>query len=98
MDSARHLPLSVTGDGKAYFKYLNLFECAITVGPVDPQRQWCLADVKFLHMAKQSVKGRAGTRPVLVPGHLFMLIPIMHVDSSSIRVGPTGETAYTGDG
>ncbi|GHJ85111.1 hypothetical protein NliqN6_1513 [Naganishia liquefaciens] len=45
-------------DGKAYFKYLNLFECAVTVGPVDPSKQWCLADIKFLHIARQSVKGK----------------------------------------
>jgi hypothetical protein len=47
-------------DGKAYFKYINLFECALTVGPVDPQKQWCLADIKFLHIARQSVKGKKG--------------------------------------
>ncbi|KAJ9098285.1 hypothetical protein QFC21_004614 [Naganishia friedmannii] len=54
----RNLQLLKIRDGKAYFRYLNLFECALTVGPIDPHEQWCLADLKFLHLARQSVKGK----------------------------------------
>ncbi|KAJ9119422.1 hypothetical protein QFC24_005655 [Naganishia onofrii] len=53
-----NLQLLKIRDGKAYFRYLNLFEFALTVGPVDPHEQWCLADIKFLHLARQSVKGK----------------------------------------
>jgi len=49
-----------SGDGKLYLKAERLFECAVTLGPFDPRKQWVLVDFRFLYVAKQSAKGKNG--------------------------------------
>lgn len=49
-----------SGNGKAYFEAPGLFECAMTVGPGDPRRQWLLVDIKLLYRLKRGLHDSHG--------------------------------------
>jgi hypothetical protein len=53
-----------TGDGKLYLRADRLFECAVTLGIVDPRKQWVMSDLRFLYVAKQDLKGKNGESSV----------------------------------
>jgi hypothetical protein len=43
-----------------YLRADGLFECAVTLGIVDPRKQWVMSDLRFLYVAKQDLKGKNG--------------------------------------
>lgn len=53
---AAQLKVFFTDDGKLYLQSPGMFDLVVTVGTIDPRRQWLLADLNFLYLTKQNIK------------------------------------------